>query len=203
MSKEKLYLYPIWLRIWHGLNAVSIIALIITGLSLQYSSIDSTILTFSKAVTFHNIFGILLAILFIPFIVGNLLTENGKFYKLSLKGLMKRIITQFKFYLIGYFKNEDAPFPVNEKRKFNPLQKVSYVLTMYVFFPLVIISGFGLLFPEMIMQKVFGFSGIQLTAIFHSIMGFFISFFLVIHIYIASVGKKPSKNFKSIITGYH
>lgn len=203
MSKEKLYLYPIWLRIWHGLNAISILALIITGLSLQYSSIDSTILTFSKSVTFHNIFGILLAILFVPFIVGNLLTKNGKYYKLSLKGLMNRLFVQFKYYLIGYFKNEDPPFPISEKRKFNPLQKVSYILTMYVFLPMVIISGFGLLFPEFIMQKVFGFSGIQLTAIFHSIVGFFVSFFLVIHIYIASVGKKPSKNFKSIMTGYH
>lgn len=203
MSKEKLYLYPIWLRIWHGLNAISILALIVTGLSLQYSSVDSSIISFSNAVSFHNIFGIILAVLFIPFMVGNLLTENGKFYKLSLKGLMNRMTLQLKYYLIGYFKNEDAPFPVSEKRKFNPLQKISYVLVMYVFVPMVIISGFGLLFPEFIIQKVFGFSGIQLTAIFHSIMGFFVSFFLVIHIYIASVGKKPSKNFKSIVNGYH
>lgn len=203
MSKEKLYLYPIWLRIWHGLNAVSIIALIVTGLNLQYTSIDSTILTFSKAVTFHNIFGIMLAILFIPFLFGNFFTKNGKYYRIPIKGLMERMIIQSKFYLIGYFKNEDPPYPISEKRKFNPLQRVSYILAMYIFLPMVIISGFGLLFPEFIIHKVFGFSGIQLTAIFHSIVGFFISFFLVIHIYIASIGKKPSKNFKSIITGYH
>ena len=125
------------------------------------------------------------------------------YYKLIYKGLFNRIITQLKYYLFGYFKNETAPFPISKTRKFNPLQEVSYIVVMYIFFPMLIISGIGLLFPETIIDKVFGFSGIQLTAVLHYIIGFLISLFLIIHLYIASVGKNPFNNFKSIINGYH
>jgi thiosulfate reductase cytochrome b subunit len=69
--------------------------------------------------------------------------------------------------------------------------------------PLVIISGIALLFPEIIIEKIYTFSGVFVTAILHSVMGFFISIFLIIHIYIASIGKSPIENFKSILNGWH
>lgn len=202
MSKEKLYLYPTWLRVWHGLNAISILSLVITGISLQYST-AAYVVDFESAISFHNIFGIMLAVLYIPFIVGNIITINGESYKMKIKGLMNRLFIQGRYYLIGYFKNENPPFPISKKEKFNPLQKVAYVFTMYLFLPAVIISGLGLLFPEFIIEDVLGFRGIQLTAIFHSMMGFFLSLFLIIHVYIVSVGKNPFSNFKSMINGYH
>ena len=73
------------------------------------------------------------------------------------------------------FKGEKHPFPVTEERKFNPLQKVTYVLAMYVAIPLLIISGIGLLFPEITINKFFGVSGLILTDILHITMGFFLS----------------------------
>jgi thiosulfate reductase cytochrome b subunit len=69
--------------------------------------------------------------------------------------------------------------------------------------PLVIISGIALLFPEIIIERVYQFSGVFVTAVLHSAMGFFISIFLIVHLYIASIGKSPIENFKSIITGWH
>ena len=33
----KMYLYPKWIRIWHLLNALMFIVLIVTGLSMQYT----------------------------------------------------------------------------------------------------------------------------------------------------------------------
>jgi thiosulfate reductase cytochrome b subunit len=101
------------------------------------------------------------------------------------------------------FKSEESPFPVSEKRKFNPLQKYAYIFVMYVFFPLLIITGTALLFPEIIMEQVFSISGILLTAVLHGILGFFVFIFLLVHIYVASMGKSPGENYKSIITGWH
>ena len=49
---------------------------------------------------------------------------------------------------------------LTENRKFNPLQKVTYVLAMYVAVPLLIISGIGLLFPEITINGVLGVSGL-------------------------------------------
>jgi thiosulfate reductase cytochrome b subunit len=110
---------------------------------------------------------------------------------------------QAYYYAFGMFRGMKAPYPLSEKRKFNPLQKYAYVGVMYLFLPIVIISGFALLFPEIIIEKVYSFSGIILTALTHSAVGFFISIFLIIHIYVASIGKNPIENFKSIITGWH
>ena len=110
---------------------------------------------------------------------------------------------QFKYYAWGMFKGEKHPFPVTKQSKFNPLQKISYVLAMYVAVPLIIISGIGLFFPEITIRSFFGVSGLIYTAILHITMGFFLSVFLVIHIYTCTLGSKPTSLFKGIITGYH
>lgn len=200
---EKLYLYPLWLRLWHGVNALCIIALIITGISLHYTGRSVLFLDFKTSITVHNFAGLLLSVSYIIFVAGNLLTYNGKYYRVKVQGLDKRLKKQILYYVSGMFKGEETPFPVSEKRKFNPLQKYAYIFVMYVFFPLLIITGIGLLFPEVIMEQVFSLSGILLTAVLHGILGFFVFIFLLVHLYVASMGKSPGENYKSIITGWH
>ncbi len=204
MSSEntKLYFYPVWLRIWHGINAIGIILLIITGFSLQ-SGIDNNFMNFGLAVNLHNISGVIVSINYLIFFIGNIVTQNIKFYLIKPMGFIKRPMKQAYYYAFGMFKGEKAPYPLSEKRKFNPLQKYAYVVVMYLIVPIVIVTGFALLFPEIIIDKVYTFSGIILTAITHSASGFFVSIFLIVHIYVASIGKSPVENFKSIITGWH
>jgi thiosulfate reductase cytochrome b subunit len=201
-TTEKIYFYPLWLRIWHGFNALGIIALIVTGISMQ-SSIESSVIGFNLAVNLHNIAGIVVFIGYIVFFISNLLTSNGNFYMLKRKNFFKNLIKQGSYYAWGMFHGEKYPFPLSEKRKFNPLQKISYLLVMYLAVPIVIVTGVALLFPEIIIDKAWGISGVFMTAILHSAMGFFISIFLVIHLYIASVGKSPLENYKSMISGWH
>ena len=113
------------------------------------------------------------------------------------------MMKQFRFYVYGVFKKEDPPYPVTKKRKFNPLQLVSYVGAMYILMPLVIISGLALLFPEIIVTDVFGWSGIHLTDLLHIIAGFMLSLFMIIHIYFCTFGHTVTSNFKGMIDGYH
>lgn len=204
MSSEntKLYFYPVWLRIWHAVNALGIILLILTGFSLQ-SGIDTAFINFKLAVNLHNIAGITVAINYLLFFIGNFVSSNIKFYLIKPMGFIKRPMKQAYYYAFGMFRGMKAPYPLSEKRKFNPLQKYAYVAVMYLVVPIVIISGFALLFPEIIIDKIYTFSGVFLTAITHSAAGFFISIFLLIHLYVASIGKSPIENFKSIITGWH
>lgn len=201
-STEKVYFYPLWLRIWHGFNALGIIILIITGLSMQ-SSIDSPMIGFNLVVKLHNIAGIIVTLSYLCYFIGNLVSGNGRFYLVKLKGFFNRIIKQSVYYSWGMFHGKEYPFPLSAKRKFNPLQQFIYVVVMYLVVPVVIITGFALLFPEIIIDNVYGVSGVFVTAILHSAMGFFISLFLIIHLYVASIGKSPLENFKSIISGWH
>ena len=201
-ENTKLYFYPVWLRIWHAINAIGIILLIISGFSLQ-SGIDSSFIDFGMAVNIHNIAGITVTVNYLLFFIGNIVTQNVKFYLIKPMGFIKRPMKQAYYYAWGMFHGMKAPYPLSEKRKFNPLQKYSYVFVMYLVVPIVIITGFALLFPEIIIEKVYTVSGVFLTAITHSAAGFFISVFLIIHLYVASIGKSPVENFKSIITGWH
>lgn len=200
-----MYLYPKWLRVWHVINAILFLILIITGLSMQYTDKENTsyVVAFAKAVKWHNFAALLLTINFIIFVTGNLFTKNGKYYKIGKENFLKELFTQLKYYSWGMFQGEKHPYPVTEQRKFNPLQKVTYVLAMYVALPLLIISGVGLLFPEITITMFFGVSGLILTDILHITMGFFLSIFMLIHIYTCTLGSKPTSLFWGMISGYH
>ncbi len=200
---EKLYLYPLWLRIWHGINAICIILLIISGLSLHYAGRSFLLVDFQTSIVIHNVSGLVVSLNYLLFIIGNLLTKNGKYYRVKAKGLPGRLQKQITYYISGMFKGMEPPFPISEKRKFNPLQKYAYIFVMYVVFPVLIASGIALLFPEIIVERIFQISGIMITAVLHGLMGFIVSIFLLVHLYTASMGKSPLENYKSIVSGWH
>jgi len=197
-----IYLYPIWIRLWHLLNAVMCLTLIITGLSIQFS-VPTISVKFSVAVAIHNVAGIILSIDYIIFFVGNLFTRNGAYYVFEVKGFFSRLKIQFHHYTIGVFKSEPAPFPVTEESKFNPLQQMSYVIVMYTIVPLLIISGIGLLYPALTINGLIGISGLDFTDLLHLFCGFIVSIFMCVHIYFCTFGKTAISNFKSIFNGYH
>ena len=200
-----MYLYPKWIRLWHLVNAIMFIILIITGLSMQYTDKTNAayMVGFAKAVKWHNFAAFILVLNYIFFVTGNLLTNNGKYYRIGEKQFFSNIVSQFKYYSRGMFKGEKHPFPVTEERKFNPLQKITYVLALYLALPLLIISGIGLLLPEITIKTFFGVSGLILTDILHISMGFLLSIFMIIHIYTCTLGHKPTSLFRGIISGYH
>jgi thiosulfate reductase cytochrome b subunit len=200
-----MYLYPKWVRLWHWMNALLFIILIITGISMQYTGKHNPyyMVGFAKAVKWHNFAAVLLTANYVFYILGNAITDNGRYYKIKKENFLKDLIKQGMYYAFGMFKGETHPFPVTMERKFNPLQKITYVLAMYVGVPLLIISGIALLFPEIIIDRVFGVSGVVLTDILHITMGFLLSVFMIIHIYTCTLGKKPLSLFISMISGYH
>lgn len=201
--KNKVYLYPIWVRIWHLINAILYLILIFTGLSLQYSSQDFQLIEFQNAVSLHNISGIILCFNYIFYMTGNRFTSNGIYYQFHIKGMFDRVFKQAMYYSVGIFKGEKAPFPINAERKFNPLQKLTYAIVMYAFFPVIIVTGLGLYFPDILPTNILGINGIHLTDLLHIITGFALSVFMVIHIYFCTIGKTPWANFKSMIDGWH
>ena len=199
----KIYLYPMWVRLWHGLNALLILFLIITGISMQYSSPEQPFIRFDLAVSIHNFCGMLLTANYLVFIIGNIITPNGKYYRITLKGMIDRLIKQFIYYTIGIFKHEKPPFPVTKESKFNPLQQFTYVVAMYFLVPIVFVTGWALLYPEIVLTKFFGGSGLKINDFVHVIIGFFVSFFMIIHIYFCTIGATFVSNFKSMISGFH
>ncbi len=203
MANKRLYLYPIWIRLWHVTNALLFILLILTGFSLHYASIDNSFIPFNVSVVIHNVCAIILSINYGVFVLGNIVTNNGMFYSKWRKNLWPKLWKQFQFYAFGIFKGDPHPFPITKKQKFNPLQKVSYVFAMYLGMPLLIISGVGLMFPERIGQSIFNINALVFYDVLHLVAAFVLSIFLVIHLYTCTLGDKPGSLFKSMVNGYH
>ncbi|MBU1014246.1 MAG: cytochrome b/b6 domain-containing protein [Bacteroidetes bacterium] len=199
---EKIYLYPVWIRLWHWFNAILCLLLIFTGISMQYSDPALPLIRFDWSVSIHNIAGIILVLSYICFFLGNFLTPNGRQYFLR-KGIVKNLIMQARYYAFGIFKGENPPFPITKEHKFNPLQKFSYIFVMYVTIPLVVLTGIMILYPEFLVIDFFGNKALHITHIIHVIMGFIVSLFLIVHIYFCTIGHTPLSNFKGMINGYH
>jgi thiosulfate reductase cytochrome b subunit len=200
-----MYLYPKWIRAWHIINALMFLILIVTGLSMQYTDKgnSSYMVGFAKAVRVHNFAALILTASYVVFILGNAIMKNGRYYRIERKNFRSDLTKQLRYYAFGMFRGEKHPFPVTMERKFNPLQKFSYVLAMYVGMPLLIISGIVLLFPEIAINNFMGMSGLVLNDVLHISTGFFLSIFMIIHIYTCTLGAKPSSLFWGMISGYH
>ncbi len=200
-----MYLYPIWVRLWHFINAVLILILIITGFSMIFAGSDTPSLTsgFAKAVRWHNTAAIILIISYLGFIIGNIISGNGKYYRIKKDDINTGIGRQLKYFFYGMYKNKKQPFPVTIENKFNPLQKLTYLLIMYFALPLLIISGIILLIPDMTIIKNLGPGMFILIDIIHIILGLLILLFLIIHIYSCTIGAKTLSLFRGIITGYY
>jgi len=194
---EKIYHYPVWVRLWHTLNALFCLVLIVSGISMQYAAPGRMLVPLETAVKMHNFSGILLSLNYLIFFLGNFFSPNINNYKLNEKPFLGNLTKQFHYYTYGIFRGDKKPFPVSKERKFNPLQKITYSITMYIFVPMVIISGIIMLNPSLIEE-----TKVYLTVdIIHIMAGFLISFFLLIHLYFSTIGAKG--NYRAISTGWH
>ena len=103
----------------------SILVLILTGLSMQYSNPEFPMIRFDLAVSIHNISGILLSLNYLVIILGNIFTTNGRYYKIKRTGLIRGTHQPGSLLSFRYFQRRKSPIPDQGERKFNPLQKIS------------------------------------------------------------------------------
>ncbi len=195
-----MYLYPKWIRFWHLLNALLCLIMIFTGLNLQYSW---EIIPPEKAANVHNVGGIILSGSYLIFFIGNLVSPNRKHYRIRLKGLIGGMVKQTYYYTTGIFRGEENPFAVSKEDKFNPVQKVSYLFIMYLCLPLIILTGWDMMFPGSLSIVLLGTSGLVISDLIHIVSGFIVSIFMIIHIYLCTLGPSPGSLFMSILSGYH
>lgn len=198
-----LYLYSLWVRIWHWSNALMCVILLISGMSLHFSNRHDPVIPFDFAMLVHNLAGIGMALLYTVFLIGNALSSNGVHYKVKIKGYIPRLLTQVKYYGVGIFKGEPHPFPATETCKFNPMQQVAYVGVMYGLVSALVMTGVLLLFPESIPDNLFGAGTILPIALAHTILSYFLALFLIGHLYLATTGHTPLSNYKTMINGVH
>lgn len=198
-----LYLYPVWVRLWHWGNALLFVVLIASGVSLHYAGAKPWLVPFDTAVMVHNAAGISLTLAWLGFIAGNLLTGNGRHYRIRWRGLIRRTLAQTRYYVYGIFRAEPHPFHASETSKFNTLQQLSYLGAMYGLMPLLILSGWGFLFSFSLPETLFGLGSLWVVATTHVVVSYLLVLFVVIHLYVITTGASVFANLRAMVSGWH
>lgn len=200
---ERIYLLPVWLRLWHWTNALLILTLAVTGYSVHFADPKLPLLPFELAVSTHNIAGVTLAALYAFFVVANIVTGNWWQYVPKPPGVLKRCLVQGRYYCWGIFRGEEHPYPPTKEVNFNALQALVYWFVMYLVMPTVVVTGLVFLYPQFAPDRVFGMDGLLPVAMLHYIAASVIALFAVAHIYLGTTGVTVTSLFKMMVTGWH
>jgi len=196
---DKEYIYNIIIRLWHWVNALSVLALIVTGFAMHFNGPTH------QLGLVHNIFGVIFVLCCFLFILYELVTLDIKQYIVQGWELREGLLKQALFYAIGIFKQEEHPYHMEKSNRLNPLQKLAYFGVMFTLVPLLACTGIVLLFPGFMgfFVNYIGMANMKYVFILHLISAFGIAAFLFGHIYLATTGDKVKQHFELMITGYH
>ena len=83
---RRTYLISAWIRIWHWTNALLVLVLGVTGMSLHFADPKLPLVEFSLAVRIHNIAGVALIAAYAIFVVANIVSGNWWHFRASPAG---------------------------------------------------------------------------------------------------------------------
>lgn len=202
MTKRE-YLIAPWIRVWHWSNALLIVTLGITGMSLHFASPDLPLVDFATAVRIHNSAGLLLVATYAFFVVANAVSGNWWQFVPKPPGIFQRVVVQARWYAFGIFRNEPHPHEPSPAEHFNALQAITYWKVMYLLMPVITITGLVYLFPQAAPSSLFGFDGLLPFAMLHYLAAVALLLFMLSHIYLGTTGKSVGQMFSMMFTGWH
>lgn len=192
MGTRYLLLFSRFERFWHWGQMLLILLLLASGFNIHgfYHLLD-----FAIAVELHTLSAIALAMLWIFAIFWHLTTGTWRHYIPSSEGLWRVI----RFYGYDVFKGKPHPFRRAYWRKHNPLQALAYLALKLFLFPLIWISGIIYLFADML-----GLSGskLMLVASLHTAGAFAIVIFLIVHVYMLTIGGSFRSHLMPMLNGF-
>jgi thiosulfate reductase cytochrome b subunit len=194
-GKQMIYLYSRFERLWHWLQGGLIAMLLLTGFEAHGAY---ALFGFERAYTIHNwcawtwVVGSAFAIFWL------LITGEWKQYTPT----TRKVAEVIRYYLVGIFRGEPHPVPKTLRAKHNPLQRLTYLSLAALLLPLQMATGLLYYFynswPEM------GLAGwhLQTVAVLHTLGGFALLVFLIVHVYMTTTGHTPWAHIKGMLTGW-
>ncbi len=202
MSHGKVYLHPLIERIWHWVHALCIVGLIITGIGIHWPASLAIIGGLDTCVTLHNWIGWITVFDFGLWLALNILLNRLHHYIPRKHDLWPGSLIQAKYYAMDCFLGADHPYHPQPSNKFNPMQKISYLVVMAIIMPLLILTGLLYMYPVLFEGVIAAFGGLHLVAIVHFVLAAACSAFLIVHIYLCTMGSTVTEDFKHMVSGY-
>ena len=200
---EKIYVHPLPVRIWHWVNAVGFVAMILTGVQIRYVG-EIDVMSFRTAVNLHNWIGFALIANFFIWLVFYLFTDKIKAYhpELSPKKHFLGSIRQMQYYGYGIFKGDPNPHQVSVYRKFNPMQSMLYQIVQMLLVPIQFYTGILLWDVKRFSAQIDFFGGVRVVDTVHVLIFIFFVAYIIVHSYLGALGHTPSAHYKAMFTGY-
>jgi thiosulfate reductase cytochrome b subunit len=132
---KNIYLYARFERLWHWLQTLLIIILLLTGLEVNGVF---TLFGFATAVEVHNFVGLTWLIAFAFFVFWIFTTGEWRQYIPT----TKKMFSVVRYYVYGIFRGEPHPVPKRKEAKHNPLQRIVYLILAALLLPVQMVTGF-------------------------------------------------------------
>jgi thiosulfate reductase cytochrome b subunit len=200
---DETYINPLPVRIWHWINALGFVLLILTGIQLRYVDLFN-VMSFEAAVKLHNWVGFTVIANYFIWLGYYLFSDRIKVYhpELNARKFFYTWFQQVRYYSYGIFRGEKSPHKVHPYDKFNPMQMVTYQLVMLVAVPIQFITGIMMWDVKRFEVWVEMMGGLRVVNTIHVLVFILFVFFMLVHAYMGALGKKPSTHFKEMFTGY-
>ena len=195
------YLFTAYERLWHWLMALSVLALIVTGLQIHFPG-WLRLLGAANAVAIHNFFAVVLMANAFLALFYYLASAAIRQFLPRREGLAEAVTLQTKYYLSDIFKGLPTPFPRSPDRKLNALQQITYLFLLNVLFPFQMMTG--ALIWLVGTYPAFGpaIGGLGVVAPLHNLGSWMFISFLVAHIYLATTGHTVMAHVRGMVEGY-
>jgi thiosulfate reductase cytochrome b subunit len=198
---RRIDLHPLPLRIWHWTNAGAVILLMATGLYLRLHGIAS-IKPHDPVLLWHKGIGLAMTIPALFWFLYTLLNPNQRRqYRMTGRDL-KGIPVQARFYLFSIFSEGENPFPPSAENKYNPLQKTAYAAVMFVLIPVQVVTGLLFLDIPVLRDHLLAGNLMGLLGAIHVIFAYGLVLYLIVHLYMATLGDRFFSHTMAMIVGY-
>ncbi|HEV2103448.1 MAG TPA: cytochrome b/b6 domain-containing protein [Candidatus Acidoferrum sp.] len=195
-------LYSLHERIWHWLQALAILFLILSGLAIHYPDRFGILGSMATALRWHSWLGWALILNACLGIFYHLTAEKYHHFLPRMEDFTGAAVRQARFYLYGIFKGEKHPLETDPRRKLNPLQRITYLLLLNILLPFQMVTGILLWGADRWPLLLAKFGGLKVLGPAHTLGAYLFLAFLIGHIYLATTGPTPMTLLRAIVTGH-
>ena len=182
------------------MTALSFIVLTITGIVLHFDGPEYMLIGYDSATTLHDVSGIFMAVLYGVHLVFMIGTGYWRHYVPTGEKLWARLKDQVIIYTVAL--GDDRYAEPRADSRFNVLQQLAYLIVVFGLLPLLIVTGLlYLYYPAVVPETVLGLAGLWPLAFAHYALGISGAAYLVVHVYMATVGPNAGASLRLMTIG--
>jgi thiosulfate reductase cytochrome b subunit len=198
---KRVKLYDAYDRIWHWLQAGTILMLIFTGLIIHKPHIFG-IFSFRYIVQVHNVLGFILLINAALALFYTVASGTIRRFFPNPDGFFARAFEQTMFYTRGIFTGAAHPLQKTPQNRLNVLQQLTYLAILNVLLPAQVLTGlliWGIQYSPALSGAI---GGLTILGPLHTFLAWAFAAFIVMHVYLTTTGETPLAGIKSMVTGW-